>query len=104
MPASLLLALAAAAATSTLRAAELPTLQKDPTTMSQAEIRAFNKGRLATDRDFIRCVRREETGSLVRRSFTCHTVEQWAQMDQQGNQNARDTLDAMTSKAMRTSS
>ncbi|WP_298189540.1 hypothetical protein [Novosphingobium sp.] len=103
MPASLLLALAAAAATPALPAAELPTLEKDPTVMSQSEIRAFNKGRLATDRDFIRCVRREETGSLVRRSFTCHTVEQWAKMDQQGNQNARDTYDAMTSKATRTS-
>lgn len=93
---SLLIALAAAAP-------ELPPLDKDPTKMSQAEIRAFNKDRLATDPDFIRCVRREETGSLVRRSFTCHTVSQWAAMDKQGNQNARDTFEAMTSKATNTS-
>lgn len=98
---SMLIALAAAA--TVLPAAELPVLDKDPTKMSQSEIRDFNKGRLATDPDFIRCVRREETGSLVRRSFTCHTVSQWTQMDQQGNQNARDTYESMTSKATRTS-
>lgn len=101
MTPSFLIALAAAAAT--IPAAELPVLDKDPTQMSQSEIRAFNKGRLATDPDFIRCVRREETGSLVRRSFTCHTVSQWAAMDRQGNQNARDTFEAMTSKATNTS-
>lgn len=101
MTPSFLIALAAAAAT--IPAAELPVLDKDPTRMSQSEIRAFNKGRAATDPDFIRCVRREETGSLVRRSFTCHTVSQWAAMDRQGNQNARDTFEAMTSKATTTS-
>ena len=101
MTSSLLFALAAAAAT--VPAADLPALDKDPTRMSQAEIRAFNKDRPVTDPDFIRCVRREETGSLVRRSFTCHTTSQWAAMDRQGNQNARDTYEAMTSKATTTS-
>ncbi len=100
MPAYLLFSLAAAAATP---AADLPVLAKDPTLMSQGEIRTFNKGRDATDPDFIRCVRRAETGSLVRRSFTCHTVSQWAALDRQGNQNARDTFESMTSKATTTS-
>lgn len=103
MPASLLFALAAAAATSLTPVVDLPVLEKDPTLMSQTEIRNFNKGRNATDPDFIRCIRREETGSLVRRSFTCHTVSQWAAMDRQGNQNARETFEAMTSKATTTS-
>lgn len=97
MTSSLFIALAAAVAA--LPAVELPTLDKDPTKMSQSEIRAFNKDRPVSDPDFIRCVRREETGSLVRRSFTCHTVSQWAAMDKQGNQNARDTYESMTSKA-----
>lgn len=103
MTAYLLFSLAAAVATPAAPEADLPVLAKDPTLMSQGEIRTFNKGRSATDPDFIRCVRREETGSLVRRSFTCHTVSQWAAMDRQGNQNARDTFESMTSKATTTS-
>lgn len=100
MPASFLFALAAAAAAATVPAADLPALEKDPTAMSQSEIRAFNKGRSANDPDFIRCRRNEETGSLVRKSFTCHTTSQWASMDRQGNQNARDAYEAMTSKSI----
>ncbi|MBX9884835.1 MAG: hypothetical protein K2X68_07660 [Novosphingobium sp.] len=97
MPASILFALAAVAAAP---AADLPALEKDPTAMSQSEIRAFNKGRSANDPDFIRCRHNEETGSLVRKAFTCHTMSQWAAMERQGNQNARDTYEAMTSKAV----
>ena len=92
---TLLIALAAGAA----QPAELPTLDKDPTTMSQSEIRAFNTGRARTDPDFIRCVRLEETGSLVRKTFSCHTNSQWAEAEQVGNQSARDTFGAMQSKA-----
>ncbi|MBX9883699.1 MAG: hypothetical protein K2X68_01875 [Novosphingobium sp.] len=97
MPASFLFALAAAAAAP---AADLPALEKDPTAMSQSEIRAFNKGRTLSDPDFIRCRKSEDTGSLVRRTFTCHTMSQWAAMERQGNQNARDALEAMASKSI----
>jgi len=103
MPASFLLTLAAAAAVSAVPATDLPALDKDPTSMSQSEIRAFNKGRSANDPDYIRCRRTEETGSLVRKTFTCHTTSQWASMERQGNQSARDAYEAMSSKAMRTS-
>ncbi|MEI6640705.1 MAG: hypothetical protein WCL10_01625 [Novosphingobium sp.] len=103
MPASFLFALAAAAAAPVLPATDLPALDKDPTAMSQSEIRAFNKGRSANDPDYIRCRRTEETGSLVRKTFICHTTSQWASMERQGNQNARDTYEAMTSKATVTS-
>jgi hypothetical protein len=100
MPASFLFALAAAAATTAVSATELPALEKDPTAMSQSEIRAFNKGRSVNDPDFIRCRRSEETGSLVHKTFTCHTMSQWAAMERQGNQTARDAYEAMTSKSI----
>jgi hypothetical protein len=103
MPASFLFALAAAAASAQAPAAELPVLDKDPTAMSQSEIRAFNAGRPATDPDFIRCRRTEETGSLVRKTFICHTKQQWVELDQQGNQTGRDVYDEFVSKAGRTS-
>lgn len=100
MPASFLLVLAAAAAgTTAVATADLPVLEKDPTAMSQSEIRAFNKGRSVNDPDYIRCRKTEETGSLIRKTFICHTMSQWASLDRQGNQNARDTYEAMTSKA-----
>lgn len=100
MPASFLFALAAVAASSSAPATELPALDKDPTAMSQSEIRAFNKGRTVNDPDFIRCRRTEETGSLVRKTFICHTMSQWAAMERQGNQTARDAYEAMTSKSI----
>jgi hypothetical protein len=104
MPASFLFALAAAAAASTpAPVADLPVLEKDPTAMSQSEIRAFNTGRRVSDPDYIRCRRSEETGSLVRKTFTCHTTSQWAEMERQGNQTGRDVYDAFVSKAARTS-
>ncbi|OYU36524.1 hypothetical protein [Novosphingobium sp. PASSN1] len=102
MPASFLFALAAA--TAAVPAADLPALEKDPTAMSPSEIRAFNAGRSAKDPDFIRCRRNEETGSLVRKTFICHTVSQWAEQEQQGNQTGRDVYDEFVSKAGRTSS
>jgi hypothetical protein len=100
MPASFLFALATAAAAATTPAAALPPLEKDPASMSQSEIRAFNKGRSLNDPDFIRCRRDEETGSLVRKSITCHTMSQWAAMERQGNRTARDAYDGLTSKAI----
>lgn len=93
---SLLFALAAGAAAP----AALPPLTRDPHTMSQSEIRAYNVGRVRTDPDFIRCVRAEETGSLARKTFSCQTNAQWAQADQIGNQNARDTYQSMQSKSV----
>ena len=98
MPASFLFAIAAGAAQLVAMPAELPALDKDPTAMSQSEIRAFNTGRDKKDPDFIRCMRLEETGSLVRKALSCHTNAQWEVAWRVGNQNARDTVDAMTPK------
>lgn len=108
MMTSLLFALAAAAAEP---AAPVPALSspvlapftRDPRTMSQADIRSHNLGRERNAPDFIRCLRREETGSLVRKNLSCRTNAQWARADQIGNQNARDTYQWMESKATVTS-
>lgn len=96
MPASFLFALAAVTATP---AADLPVLEKDPTAMSQSEIRAFNKGRSSRDPEYIRCQREDVTGSLARKLLTCHTVKQWAELGRIGNQNARDFVEATASSA-----
>jgi hypothetical protein len=93
---SLLIALASAVATPPA----LPPLTREPSSMSQSEIRAYNTGRVRTDPDFIRCVRSEETGSLARKTFMCRTNSQWTLVDRVGNQTARDAYEAMTSKAI----
>lgn len=100
MPATYLFALAAVAATTAVPTSELPALDKDPTAMSQSEIRAFNKGRSVNDPDFIKCRKTEETGSLVHKTFICHTMSQWAALERQGNQVARDAYEAMSSKSI----
>lgn len=65
----------------------------DPKQMSQADIRAFN-ARLPRDHpNYIRCEKREETGSLVKKLYSCRTNEQWKQADQIGNDNAREVGD-----------
>lgn len=93
---SLLVAVAAGAA----ETVALPPLKREPSTMSQSEIRAYNAGRVRTDPEFIRCVRSEETGSLARKTFMCRTNSQWALVDRVGNQTARDAYEAMTAKAI----
>lgn len=111
---SLLLALAAAepaappASAPALQATAIPDpvltpFTRDPRTMSQTDIRNHNVGLERNSPNFIRCMRRDETGSLVRKTLSCRTNAQWARSDQIGNQNARDTYQAMESKATVTS-
>ena len=71
----------------------------DPRKMSQSEIRAHNAGLARKDPNFIRCVSSEDTGSLVRRRVSCRTNAAWALADEIGNQDARDTYQAMQGKA-----
>lgn len=95
MMTSFLIMLAAGAA----EPVAVQTLPIDPTRMSRSEIRASNAGRSANDPDYIRCVRADETGSLVKKTVSCHTNSQWAEADLLGNDNARSTFGAMQSKA-----
>ncbi|MFA7585747.1 MAG: hypothetical protein WCY11_06055 [Novosphingobium sp.] len=81
----------------------VPVTEPNPKVMSQSEIRAFN-ATVSRDHPFyIRCVRASDTGSLVRKSYSCRTNQQWRASDTIGNQNARDTYEDMQGKAMNTS-
>jgi hypothetical protein len=73
--------------------------EPNPKAMSQKEIREFN-AQLSRDHPFyIRCVKSDEIGSLARKTYSCRTNQQWKVANEIGNQNARDTVEAMTSKA-----
>ncbi|MFM5924249.1 MAG: hypothetical protein ACKOPG_08705 [Novosphingobium sp.] len=88
-----------AADAGTAAAAEQPMVEPNPKTMSQKEIRAFNSKLPRSHPYYIRCVASGEVGSLVKKSYSCRTNHQWALAEEKGNQNARDTMEQMASKA-----
>ena len=67
--------------------------------LSQAEIREHNARLTRDDPYYIRCIRSEAPGSLVKRRASCRTNQKWASADEAGNREARDVADAMRSKA-----
>lgn len=77
--------------------------EPNPKAMSQKEIREFNAALPRNHPFYIRCVKSDETGSIAKKLYSCRTNRQWEQADTTGNQNARDTMDAMTSKFWKTS-
>lgn len=72
---------------------------EDPRRMSSSEIRAHNANLEATDPNYIRCERVAQMGSLIARRRDCRTNAQWEQAFVIGNDNARETAEAMRSKA-----
>ena len=64
--------------------------------MTNKEIETFNVGLDKAHPYFIKCRRIEEIGSLVKKARVCRTNQEWARADRDGNQNARDTVEAMT--------
>lgn len=72
--------------------------EKSPSAMTGQEISGYNKGLAATHPYYIRCRKIKETGSLVKKARVCKTNEGWKQAFAVGNQDARDTADAMSSK------
>lgn len=72
---------------------------RPPSMMTSSEIKAHNEGLPPTHPYFVKCRKIEEIGSLVKKARVCHTNEQWKQLWAQGNQDSRDTMDAMSSKA-----
>jgi len=72
------------------------TLNKTASRMTSTEIKAHNKTLAATDANYIRCRRQAEIGSLVRKSRTCKTNADWSSSFATGNQDARETIDAMS--------
>ena len=87
---------AAPAATTAEASAEVA--EPNPKAMSQSEIRAFNAKLARTHPYYIRCVKSEDIGSLVKRHFSCRTNEQWALAEKMGNISARETVEAMQSR------
>lgn len=94
-----LLLAAEATTTATMTVVDEP----DPKAMTQSEIRAFN-AKLTRDHPFyIRCVRSADTGSLIARKASCRTNQQWERSQENGNREAREIQDAMSSKSWNTS-
>lgn len=73
---------------------------RPPSDMTSTEIKAYNEGLAMTHPFYIKCKRVAESGSWVKKARVCRTNEQWKDAWVQGNQNARDTADAMTGKAI----
>lgn len=89
-----LLIIAAQAAPAAAADAAASLVEPDPKAMSRSEIRAFN-AKLARNHPFyIRCVKSEPIGSLVKRDVSCRTNEQWDKADRNGNDGARETYEA----------
>lgn len=74
--------------------------EKMPSEMTNKEIAAYNEGLDTTHPYYIRCRKIEETGSLVKKARVCKTNEGWKKAFAVGNQNSRDTIDAMTNKSL----
>ncbi|HRE33769.1 MAG: hypothetical protein BGO58_14380 [Sphingopyxis sp. 65-8] len=71
---------------------------KKPSLMTPTEIEAYNKGLGQTHPYYIKCRKTLEIGSLVKKTRVCHTNAEWKDVIARGNQDARDTAEAMTSK------
>ncbi|MGQ2935057.1 MAG: hypothetical protein ACT6QT_17850 [Sphingopyxis sp.] len=67
-----------------------------PSEMTGEEIDAYNMGRAANAPDYIRCRRIEQIGSLVKKLRVCNTNAEWRRITDKGNQDARDTLEAVS--------
>jgi hypothetical protein len=72
---------------------------KAPSAMTPTEIKAYNEGLAQTHPYYIKCRKTLEIGSLVKKNRVCYTNEKWKEVSSKGNQDARDTAEAMTSKA-----
>lgn len=74
--------------------------EPDPKSMSRSEIRTHNAALNKTHPYYIRCVKSADTGSLIARNYSCRTNHQWDVAERTGNENARETLEAMKGKAI----
>lgn len=98
-PILIMLAFLAASPAATDPVADRTAPDRPPSTMTSSEIKAHNEGLPMTHPYYVKCRKIEEIGSLVKKARVCHTNEQWKQLWVQGNQDSRDTMDAMASKA-----
>lgn len=86
--------------TAVVALADIP--EPDPSEMTRSQIRDHN-AKLPRDHPFyIRCVKREEIGSLIKRHYSCRTVQQWTRTEDAANAEARAIADEMASKSWET--
>ncbi|AJA10477.1 hypothetical protein SKP52_18035 [Sphingopyxis fribergensis] len=100
LPALVAAALFAAPAFAAEAGADRAPPSKPPSAMTPTEIKAYNEGLPQTHPYYIKCRKMLEIGSLVKKNRTCYTNEKWKEVIAQGNQNARDTAEAMVGKAV----
>ncbi|WP_194954841.1 hypothetical protein [Sphingopyxis solisilvae] len=94
-----LIAAALIVAPAALAAEESAPPPKTPSAMTPTEINAHNAGLAPSDPNFIKCRKTVEIGSLVKKNRVCRTNAKWKEVIANSSQNARDTTEAMTSKA-----
>jgi hypothetical protein len=81
--------------TSAYAADRLPP-DREPSSMTPTEIKAFNAGLEVAHPYYIRCRKTEVIGSLVKKLRVCRTNQQWTTASAAGNTNARETVEAMS--------
>jgi hypothetical protein len=79
-------------------AAQANVVELDPAKMTSAEIKAHNAALDRKDPNYIRCERRTAPNSLIASIRICRTNAQWTIAARTGEQNARDTVEAMRSR------
>lgn len=70
----------------------------DPAKMTGAQIKAHNAALDRKDPNYIRCERSTAPNSLIANVRICRTNAQWTIARRTGEQNARDTVEAMRSR------
>ncbi len=74
--------------------------EPNPREMSRSEMTRFNEQVGRDHPYYIRCVKTLETGSLVKKTFSCRTNEKWALAEATGNANAYEIQEAFKPKFM----
>jgi len=69
---------------------------RPPSSMTPTEIKAYNQGLAANHPYYIKCRKTDVIGSLAKKLRVCRTNQQWVTASSIGNQNARDTVEAMS--------
>lgn len=69
---------------------------RQPSSMTPTEIEAYNQGLAANHPYYIKCRKTDVIGSLAKKLRVCRTNQQWVTASSIGNQNARDTVEAMS--------
>ncbi|MGQ3102028.1 hypothetical protein [Sphingopyxis solisilvae] len=80
-------------------AQEKAALAEMPSTLTRTQIAAHNAALAPADPDYIKCRKVLETGSLVKKYRVCRTNAKWREVIANSSQNARATVEAMSSKA-----